>query len=484
MAEDEIEDLNPSLGDEHNPFENKQVDEKIIPVGGLYQNWFLDYASYVILERAVPALNDGLKPVQRRILHSMRELEDGRYNKVANIIGNTMKYHPHGDASIGDALVQLGQKDLLIDCQGNWGNTLTGDGAAAARYIEARLSKFALHVAFNPKTTNWLPSSIVTSALNSHTSDFRIAEFQHVLSTDERDKQAAEADMKALLATIERESKEYQPLISSDEERAIWQRFEKAWSSSLALNRRLVELSRSNQSEEARALLRGESQKMFDEGSNRLLELVDLNTQGGHDASAAADQLYASSRIALIVASAIAVALAVVAAALAAVLLVVGLAFGAGSLVGARFAAASPSGKLAAWSEDWVGVRHKAVLSASAFCGAVHMHGGKDSRLLADLDCNGWPQKGRDEALRAAREEVAERVQRQVARDEHEVVRRDRGAAPGCAFQADRGGGRPHLRNPVPAGCAGRGGDGQDRQARHCRSGRANWHYAPPHPPR
>jgi topoisomerase-4 subunit A len=113
MAEDEIEDLNPSLGDEHNPFENKQVDDKIIPVGGLYQNWFLDYASYVILERAVPALNDGLKPVQRRILHSMKELEDGRYNKVANIIGNTMKYHPHGDASIGDALVQLGQKRTI-----------------------------------------------------------------------------------------------------------------------------------------------------------------------------------------------------------------------------------------------------------------------------------------------------------------------------------------------------------------------------------
>ena len=158
MAEDEIEDINQSLGDEHNPFENKKVDEKIIPVGGLYENWFLDYASYVILERAVPALNDGLKPVQRRILHSMKELEDGRYNKVANIIGNTMKYHPHGDASIGDALVQLGQKELLIDCQGNWGNTLTGDGAAAPRYIEARLSKFALHVAFNPKTTNWLLS--------------------------------------------------------------------------------------------------------------------------------------------------------------------------------------------------------------------------------------------------------------------------------------------------------------------------------------
>lgn len=133
-------------------------DDKIIPVGGLYESWFLDYASYVILERAVPALFDGLKPVQRRILHSMKEMDDGRYNKVANIIGNTMKYHPHGDASIGDALVQLGQKDILIDCQGNWGNTLTGDGAAAPRYIEARLSKFALHVAFNGKTTNWLKS--------------------------------------------------------------------------------------------------------------------------------------------------------------------------------------------------------------------------------------------------------------------------------------------------------------------------------------
>lgn len=122
---------------------------------GMYQKWFLDYASYVILERAVPYVNDGLKPVQRRILHSMRELDDGRYNKVANIIGNTMKYHPHGDASIGDALVQLGQKDLLVDCQGNWGNILTGDDAAAPRYIEARLSKFALDVVFNPKTTNW-----------------------------------------------------------------------------------------------------------------------------------------------------------------------------------------------------------------------------------------------------------------------------------------------------------------------------------------
>ncbi len=125
---------------------------------GMYQKWFLDYASYVILERAVPYINDGLKPVQRRILHSMRELDDGRYNKVANIIGNTMKYHPHGDASIGDALVQLGQKELLVDCQGNWGNILTGDDAAAPRYIEARLSKFALEVVFNPKTTVWKPS--------------------------------------------------------------------------------------------------------------------------------------------------------------------------------------------------------------------------------------------------------------------------------------------------------------------------------------
>jgi topoisomerase-4 subunit A len=136
----------------------KKVDENITPLNGLYEDWFLDYASYVILERAVPGLYDGMKPVQRRILHSMKEIEDGRYNKVANIIGNTMKFHPHGDASIGDALVQLGQKELLIDCQGNWGNTLTGDSAAAPRYIEARLSKFALHVAFNSKTTEWLTS--------------------------------------------------------------------------------------------------------------------------------------------------------------------------------------------------------------------------------------------------------------------------------------------------------------------------------------
>jgi topoisomerase-4 subunit A len=127
-------------------------------VDAMFSDWFLDYASYVILERAVPHANDGLKPVQRRILHSMRELEDGRYNKVANVIGNTMKYHPHGDASIGDAMVQLGQKEYLIDMQGNWGNTLTGDSAAAPRYIEARLSKFALEVVFNPKTTNWLSS--------------------------------------------------------------------------------------------------------------------------------------------------------------------------------------------------------------------------------------------------------------------------------------------------------------------------------------
>jgi topoisomerase-4 subunit A len=129
-----------------------------ISLGMMYSDYFLDYASYVILERAVPHLHDGLKPVQRRILHSMRELDDGRYNKVANVVGNTMKYHPHGDQSIGDAMVQLGQKDLMIDTQGNWGNTLTGDGAAAPRYIEARLTKFALEVAFNPKTTQWLPS--------------------------------------------------------------------------------------------------------------------------------------------------------------------------------------------------------------------------------------------------------------------------------------------------------------------------------------
>src|SRR5210317_941562 len=139
---------------EDEPLE-EEVKDEIVYLSGMYRNWFLDYASYVILERAVPYINDGLKPVQRRIMHAMREMDDGRYNKVANIIGQTMQYHPHGDASIADATVQLGQKELLIDTQGNWGNILTGDGAAAPRYIEARLSKFALEVLFNPKTTEW-----------------------------------------------------------------------------------------------------------------------------------------------------------------------------------------------------------------------------------------------------------------------------------------------------------------------------------------
>ena len=134
---------------------NTEDSNYLTKVGGMYKEWFLDYASYVILERAVPDLMDGLKPVQRRILHSMFDLEDGRYNKVANIVGHTMQYHPHGDASISDAIVQVGQKELLIDMQGNWGNIYTGDSAAASRYIEARLSKFALEVVFNPKTTNW-----------------------------------------------------------------------------------------------------------------------------------------------------------------------------------------------------------------------------------------------------------------------------------------------------------------------------------------
>ena len=147
MSEDDIKK------DQEGSEEKK--DDKITYLSGMYQHWFLDYASYVILERAVPYVNDGLKPVQRRIMHAMREMDDGRYNKVANIIGQTMMYHPHGDASIGDALVQLGQKDLLVDAQGNWGNILTGDSAAASRYIEARLSKFALEVVFNPKTTKW-----------------------------------------------------------------------------------------------------------------------------------------------------------------------------------------------------------------------------------------------------------------------------------------------------------------------------------------
>ena len=149
MAEDNI---NNEEFQEKGP---EGIKEEITYLPGMYRSWFLDYASYVILERAVPYVNDGLKPVQRRIMHAMREMDDGRYNKVANVIGQTMQYHPHGDASIGDAIVQLGQKELLIDTQGNWGNMLTGDGAAAPRYIEARLSKFALEVMFNPKTTEW-----------------------------------------------------------------------------------------------------------------------------------------------------------------------------------------------------------------------------------------------------------------------------------------------------------------------------------------
>ena len=144
--------------EEINNFDDSSQEETITKVTGMYKEWFLDYASYVILERAVPAIDDGFKPVQRRIMHSMKDLDDGRYNKVANIVGHTMQYHPHGDASIGDAMVQIGQKELLIDMQGNWGNTLTGDRAAASRYIEARLSKFALDVVFNPKTTEWQAS--------------------------------------------------------------------------------------------------------------------------------------------------------------------------------------------------------------------------------------------------------------------------------------------------------------------------------------
>lgn len=156
------EDLSPEnmhhenlSGGEAEPVDNT---ETITKVSGMFQDWFLDYASYVILERAVPAIEDGFKPVQRRIMHSMKDLDDGRYNKVANIVGHTMQYHPHGDASIGDAMVQIGQKDLLIDTQGNWGNVLTGDSAAAPRYIEARLSKFALDVVYNPKITEWQAS--------------------------------------------------------------------------------------------------------------------------------------------------------------------------------------------------------------------------------------------------------------------------------------------------------------------------------------
>ncbi|HPF10282.1 MAG TPA: DNA gyrase/topoisomerase IV subunit A [Flavobacteriaceae bacterium] len=153
-SEQTPEELEHSLPSE----DANSSEETITRVTGMYRDWFLDYASYVILERAVPAIEDGFKPVQRRIMHSMKELDDGRYNKVANIVGHTMQYHPHGDASIGDAIVQLGQKDLLIDTQGNWGNVYTGDGAAAPRYIEARLSKFALDVVYNPKITEWQAS--------------------------------------------------------------------------------------------------------------------------------------------------------------------------------------------------------------------------------------------------------------------------------------------------------------------------------------
>ena len=153
---DDNMNMNNNHEEEHKEDASELGDTTLI--SGFYKEWFLDYASYVILERAVPHLNDGLKPVQRRILHSMKEMEDGRYNKVANVVGNTMKYHPHGDMSITDAMVHIGQKDLLIDTQGNWGNVLTGDRAAAARYIEARLTKFALEVVYNPKTTKWRDS--------------------------------------------------------------------------------------------------------------------------------------------------------------------------------------------------------------------------------------------------------------------------------------------------------------------------------------
>src|SRR5690606_22745233 len=137
---------------------NEHAESKRVFIRNMYENWFLDYASYVILERAIPSIVDGLKPVQRRILHAMKEMDDGRYNKIANVIGQTMQYHPHGDASIGDAIIHLGQKDLLIDTQGNWGDVRTGDAAAASRYIEGRLTKFALEVVFNPKTTLWQAS--------------------------------------------------------------------------------------------------------------------------------------------------------------------------------------------------------------------------------------------------------------------------------------------------------------------------------------
>ena len=146
------------MSDNFNEDDELESDESLIPISGMYKDWFIDYASYVILERAVPAIEDGFKPVQRRILHSMKDLDDGRFNKVANIVGHTMQYHPHGDASISDAIVQIGQKDLLIETQGNWGNVLTGDSAAASRYIEARLSRFALEVVYSPKITKWQSS--------------------------------------------------------------------------------------------------------------------------------------------------------------------------------------------------------------------------------------------------------------------------------------------------------------------------------------
>jgi topoisomerase-4 subunit A len=154
-SEESFEDIKTSAGMQHFYENNDDGSDTITKVTGMYKDWFLDYASYVILERAVPAIEDGFKPVQRRIMHSLKELDDGRYNKVANVVGHTMQYHPHGDQSIGDAMVQIGQKELLIDCQGNWGNILTGDSAAASRYIEARLSKFALEVLYSPKITDW-----------------------------------------------------------------------------------------------------------------------------------------------------------------------------------------------------------------------------------------------------------------------------------------------------------------------------------------
>ena len=174
--EENDEELNVPAGEENLPTDNsddasentdlpvaeEEIDEtqddSLTKITGMYKEWFLDYASYVILERAVPAIEDGFKPVQRRIMHALKELDDGRYNKVANVVGHTMQYHPHGDASIADAMVQMGQKELLIDTQGNWGNILTGDRAAASRYIEARLSKFALDVVFSPKITEWQQS--------------------------------------------------------------------------------------------------------------------------------------------------------------------------------------------------------------------------------------------------------------------------------------------------------------------------------------